>query len=78
VAQVSLVMPGQDTLDAIYGRNAQESFPRVSVPPFTPAAAASMQVAEGLKYLTGSHNPERRTLIYLELQSGELMKVDMG
>jgi molybdopterin/thiamine biosynthesis adenylyltransferase len=77
-AQVCLVMPGQDTLDSIYNRDEPESYPVTSVPPFTPAVTASIQVAEGLKFILGQHDSENRTLIYLELQSGELIKVNMG
>ncbi len=77
-AQVCLVLPGDDTLDSIYNRDEPESYPVASVPPFTPAVAASIQVAEGLKFILGQHDPENRTLIYLELQSGQLMRVDMG
>lgn len=77
-AQISLVMPGQDTLDSIYRRTDPDSYPPAPVPTFTPAAAASIQIVEGLKYLLGKHDPDSRTLIYLDLMSGQLMRVDMG
>jgi len=77
-AQVSLVLPGQNTLDEIYNRDAPESYPRTSIPPFTPAIAASIQVSEGLKYLLGQHNPKKRTLLYFDLKSYKMMTIDMG
>lgn len=77
-AQISLVMPGQDTLDSIYQRTEPEAYPPAQVPPFTPAAAASIQVVEGLKYLLGRHDAESRTLIHLNLQSGQIMRMDLG
>lgn len=77
-AQISLILPGQDTLVSIYRREEPDSYPPASVPPFTPAAAASIQVVEGLKFLLGGHNPDKRTLIHLDLKSGQMMSVDMG
>jgi len=77
-AQVSLVLPGQNTLDEIYSRDTVESYPGTSIPPFTPAIAASIQVSEGLKYLLGLHNPKKRTLLYFNLKSYEMITIDMG
>ena len=40
--------------------------------------AASIQVAEGLKYLLGQHNPEKRILLYFDLQPFQITKIDLG
>jgi len=77
-AQVSLVLPGQNTLDEIYNRDKPESYPRTSIPPFTPAICASIQVNEGLKFLLGHHNPVEKTLLYFDLQTYRMVKIDMG
>ena len=76
--QVSLVLPGQNTLDDIYNRNDPDSIMPSSIPPFTPAVAASIQVSEGLKYLLNQHNPKERILYYFNLESPQILKVDMG
>lgn len=77
-AQISLVMPGEDTLDSVYMRETPDSYPAQSVPPFTPGAAASIQVALGLKFLIGKHKSDGRILTYLDLLSGELTNINLG
>jgi len=77
-AQISLILPGQDTLNEIYntGENSPDS--RESIPPFIPAIAASLQVAEGLNFLLDRHDKHKRTLIYFNIQDCEMMRMDMG
>ena len=67
--QVATVYPGEDTLDKLYanwtgGKGIEAKFGN---PSFTPAVAASLQVAEACKVLLGQGSELRNGALYLNL-----------
>lgn len=68
--QVATLLPGDPTLSHLYGRPAGsrgvEQF--LGNPAFTPAAIASLQVAETCKLLLGLPSPLRHAVLTIDLQ----------
>lgn len=68
--QVSVVMPGDDTLSTIYSNPDAEGIEKqIGNPPFIPALVASYQVAEALKVLLGKGEILRKKLLYIDTLS---------
>ena len=63
-AQIAVVMPGDRILSRLYGASNNTS---PSVPPFTPAFCASLQVSETIKLLLGKESPARSRLVIFDL-----------
>lgn len=66
--QLSVIMPGDNLLSKIYGANTENGIESIlGNPSFTPAAAASFQVAECIKVLLNKNLPLRSKLLYVDL-----------
>ena len=74
--QVTTIMPGNDTLSVIYKDGAEVSGEGGN-PAFTPAVVAGMQVSEALKVLTGSEDILERKVMYIDLQTNAVEKVEL-
>jgi molybdopterin/thiamine biosynthesis adenylyltransferase len=70
--QVSAVFPGDKTIEKLYPSDAEKGIEtHLGNPSFTPAAIASIQVAEGLKILLGRGNILRNKLLSINLLDHE-------
>ena len=70
--QVSVVFPGDKTLDLIYASRQGEGVEKkIGNPSFTPSTIASIQVSEGLKVLLNKGEILRRKLLYVDLLQNE-------
>ena len=68
--QVSVVMPGDDTLSTIYSDPDAKGIEKaLGNPSFTPALVASYQVAEALKLLLGRGEILRKKILYIDTLS---------
>jgi molybdopterin/thiamine biosynthesis adenylyltransferase len=68
--QLSVIMPGDKLLSKIYGSSTEKGIESVlGNPSFTPAAAASFQVAESIKVLLNKDLPLKGKLLYVDLLS---------
>jgi molybdopterin/thiamine biosynthesis adenylyltransferase len=68
MGQVSFIAPGDDTLSQIYPKDAKKGYETLTGnPSFTPALVAGLQVAEGIKYLTGKGDLVRNALLSIDL-----------
>ena len=66
--QLSVIMPGDKLLSKIYGSSTEKGIESVlGNPSFTPAAAASFQVAESIKVLLNKDLPLKGKLLYVDL-----------
>lgn len=66
--QLSVIMPGDNLLSKIYGSSTEKGIESVlGNPSFTPAAAASFQVAECIKVLLNKDLPLKGKLLYVDL-----------
>ena len=79
--QVCTVLPGDETLKTVYGNNLEsddKEFNGNSA--FTPAAIASIQVAEGLKVLTGQEDILRKKVLFVDLKhcDMQIMELSLG
>ncbi|MCL2579424.1 MAG: HesA/MoeB/ThiF family protein [Oscillospiraceae bacterium] len=75
--QVSLVLPGDNTLSRIYpDRDAAGEEKEYGNPAFTPAIVASIQVAEAVKYCLGRPGQLRNRLLCINLLDHEYFTVD--
>ena len=63
-AQIAVIMPGDRILSRLYGASNNTS---PSVPPFTPAFCASLQVSETIKLLCGKESPARSRFLIFDL-----------
>jgi molybdopterin-synthase adenylyltransferase len=76
--QIMSLMPGDDGLRRIYGKKKKgaENPPRpeavLGVPGITPALIAAFQAMEVIKILLNRGNPFRNTMVYLDLERGEV------
>lgn len=68
--QVTTVFPGEDTLSRLYPGAASEPASRIPVLSFVPAFAASVQVSEAVKLLTGKGAPLRGKILFADLLTG--------
>ncbi len=72
--QVCAILPGDRTLDLIYGNNRGRGIEKEQGnPSFTPALVASIQVAEAIKILIGRGDILRQQLLYIDLLNQEYM-----
>jgi molybdopterin/thiamine biosynthesis adenylyltransferase len=69
LAQIAVIQPGDRTLEKLYG-GSKPAPP--SVPSFTPAFCASMQVSETIKLLLGKETAARGNLMLFDLYSNDL------
>jgi molybdopterin/thiamine biosynthesis adenylyltransferase len=70
--QVSVVFPGDKTLDLIYvSRQGEGVEKKIGNPSFTPSTIASIQVSEGLKVLLNKGEILRGKLLYVDLLQNE-------
>ncbi len=77
--QVSLVMPGDDTLSTIYSDPDMEGVEKeLGNPSFTPALVASYQVAEALKLLLGKGENLRKKILYIDTLTNSTSVIDLG
>ncbi|MDP3387367.1 MAG: HesA/MoeB/ThiF family protein [Eubacteriales bacterium] len=66
--QLSVIIPGDNLLSKIYGSSSEKGIESVlGNPSFTPAAAASFQVAECIKVLLNKDLPLKGKLLYVDL-----------
>ncbi len=77
-AQVSTIFPGDKTLDILY----PEEYPKgieteLGNPSFTPALAASLQVAEALKVLLGKPDLLRKKLLMVNTLEMDFQVLDL-
>lgn len=63
--QVCVILPGDDTLNAIYKDTGETN--DLGNPPFTPAVIAGIQTAQALKLLTGNENILRNKVLFTDL-----------
>lgn len=77
MAQVCAVFPKDNTMEQIYAGVTELDPIQQTTASFAPAAAASIQVAEGIKVLTGRLN-QGNYIIYLDMFSNHSQKLDMG
>jgi len=72
--QVCSILPGDRSLDLIYGNNRGRGIEKEQGnPAFTPALVASIQVAEAIKILIGRGEILRKQLLYIDLLNQEYM-----
>ena len=69
LAQVAVIMPGDRTLEKLYG-SARPQPP--SVPSFTPALCASLQVSEAVKLLCGRNNLQKGMILVFDLHNNKI------
>ncbi|MBK5243789.1 MAG: HesA/MoeB/ThiF family protein [Eubacteriaceae bacterium] len=68
-AQITTVYPEDDTLSRLYFNEMDYDSKSQGNPAFTPALAASLQVSECLKVITGKEDILRNKLLYIDLLS---------
>ncbi|MFW6148810.1 MAG: HesA/MoeB/ThiF family protein [Atribacterota bacterium] len=80
--QVSTILPGDNGLETIYGPpekyDKQNKKSVVSVPSFTPALIASLQVAEVVKVLLNRGKPLRNKLLLINLEELDINILEIG
>lgn len=77
--QVSTVFPGDETLSAIYGENPEKDDREFNGnTAFTPAMVASIQVAEGLKVLTGQGDILRKKVLFIDLKHCDMQIMELS
>lgn len=77
--QVSTIMPGDRTLDFIYGQNRGNGLEKtLGNPSFTPANVASYQVCEALKVLLGKGEILRGKILFIDMLTNEHDIVEVG
>ena len=74
--QVTTIFPGNDTLSLIY-QEGQEVSQEAGNPSFTPAVVAGIQVAEAAKVLLGYEEVLMRKMLFIDLLSGEVTRVEL-
>ena len=66
--QITLIRPGDDTLNLIYKENGGTGMEKIlGNPAFTPALTASLQVTEAVKYLLKKPTLKSREVLYIDL-----------
>jgi len=68
-AQIAVIMPGDRTLEKLYGASVPQP---PSVPSFTPALCASLQVSEAVKLLCGRGTLKKGQVMIFELCDKEI------
>lgn len=80
-AQITTILPGDDTLNKIYNVDKQTSKgieKEMGNPSFTPALAASIEVSEVIKFLLGRGELLRKKMLFIDLLSIEYDIVPLG
>ena len=73
---LTLIKPGDDTLNHIYKENNSVGMEAIlGNPSFTPALVASLQVAEAIKYLLGKPTLQSGEILYIDLLNMEFKKL---
>ncbi len=72
--QVSLIMPDSSLMETLYGGNCSLP-PSPSSLSSTVAMCASLQVAEGIKYLVGLPNSLENTILHFDLLTMDMEKI---
>ncbi len=76
--QVSVVMPGDDTLSTIYSDPDAKGVEKdLGNPSFTPALIASYQVAEAVKLLLGKGENLRKKILYIDTLTNSTSVIDL-
>ena len=76
--QVSVILPGDDTLSRVYSsEDAVGEEKEYGNPAFTPAVVASIQVAEALKFCLGRPGLLRNKLLCLDLLEHEYFTIEL-
>lgn len=76
--QVSVVMPGDDTLSTIYSDPDAKGIEKdLGNPSFTPALIASYQVAEALKLLLNKGEILRKKILYIDTLTNHTSVIDL-
>ncbi|MDD3306382.1 MAG: HesA/MoeB/ThiF family protein [Acetobacterium sp.] len=70
-AQITTVFPEDDTLSRLYAKEKEYDSKSLGNPSFTPALAASLEVSEALKVITGKEDILRNKLLYIDLLSND-------
>ncbi|AFA48206.1 HesA/MoeB/ThiF family protein [Acetobacterium woodii] len=70
-AQITTVFPEDNTLSRLYAGEKEYDTKSLGNPSFTPALAASLQVSEALKVITGKTEILRNKLLYIDLISND-------
>ncbi|MBC3888128.1 HesA/MoeB/ThiF family protein [Acetobacterium paludosum] len=76
-AQVTTIFPEDDTLSRLYSEEKEYDSRILGNPSFTPALAASIQVSEALKVITGKKELLRNKLLFIDLFSNEFFMLDV-
>ena len=77
--QVSVVYPGDRTLDMIYGDYKGKGVEdKLGNPSFTPATIASVQVSEGLKVLLDKGQQLRGRMLYIDLLQNDFQVIELN
>lgn len=76
LGQVTTVFPGDDTLSMIY-QEGDEVSQEQGNPAFTPAVIAGIQIGEAAKVLLGYEAVLRRKMLFIDLLTGEVEKVEL-
>ena len=78
-AQISVIFPGDDTLDLIYPGGFEKGLEtNMGNPSFTPALAASLQVAETVKFLLNKGSLLRNKLLTIDTLTHEFQVIDLN
>ena len=76
--QLTLIMPGDDTLNHIYKENNTKGMETLlGNPAFTPAILASLQVTEAVKFLLGKPTLKNKEILYIDLLNMEFKKTNI-
>ena len=74
--QVTTIFPGNDTLSLIYEDGCEVS-QEAGNPSFTPAVVAGIQAAEAVKVLLGYEDVLQRKMLFIDLFTGEVQRVEL-
>ncbi len=77
-AQITTVFPGDDTLNTLYSNQDSKGIEKeLGNPAFTPAVAASWQVAEAVKVLLKKGEILRKKILFINLLDNEMDTVEL-
>lgn len=77
--QVTVILPGDRTLDRLYGNGARSGVEKqLGNPSFTPALVASIEVAEVVKLLIGRGEPLRNKVLRIDLLEQEYTLIELA
>ncbi|WP_105616162.1 HesA/MoeB/ThiF family protein [Vallitalea okinawensis] len=76
-AQVSTIYPGDRTLNILYEKADDTNVQSMGNPAFSPAFAASVQVSEAIKVITGKGQYLRHQIMHMDLLSNRCTIIDL-